>query len=113
MRNNDHGLRIWLTAALLGLAVACGGNEQTSQPSGTISRCAVFVTEVCLDADEPIAVSIQRSMHRLFDHLGDGLATLDTAVGIDLNLHHCSSLRLLVTKQAASDWLRRHSCQPT
>ena len=34
MRRNDHGVRIWWTAALLGLAVACGGTEQTPQPSG-------------------------------------------------------------------------------
>ena len=34
MRRNDHGLRVWLTAPLLGLAVACGGGEEEPRPSG-------------------------------------------------------------------------------
>jgi hypothetical protein len=35
MRRNDHALRIWWMAPLLGLAVACGSGEQAPQPSGS------------------------------------------------------------------------------
>ena len=34
MRRNHHGLRVWWTAPLLGLAVACGGGEEAPRPSG-------------------------------------------------------------------------------
>jgi len=35
MRKSGHALRVWWMGPLLGLAVACGGAEQTARPSGS------------------------------------------------------------------------------
>ncbi len=46
MRRNHHGLRVLWAAPLLGLAVACGGGEETPRPSGPAMLAPAQVEEL-------------------------------------------------------------------
>ncbi len=61
MRRKDHGLRIWWTAPLLGLALACGGGDDEPQPSGTAMGAPPPVEEHAENA-APVVESVVLSL---------------------------------------------------